>query len=204
MRFAALLPALVLAIPAAMAVEQPSYTVLRQYPAFEIRRYEPQVVAEVTVEGNAEDAGNAGFRILAGYIFGKNKGGRTAPMTAPVTQTPQKIAMTAPVAMAPAAPGAHTVRFVMPRGWRLDTLPEPEDRRIELREEPARTWAVIRYSGLWSEKRYREHLGKLKEAMAAESVAGYGEPVWARYDPPWTPWFMRRNEVWIETDPAPR
>jgi hypothetical protein len=204
MRICALLLTLALAAPAAMAVEQPAYTVLRQYPAFEIRRYEPQVVAEVNVPGDAEEAGNAGFRILAGYIFGRNKGARKIEMTAPVTQTPQKIAMTAPVAMAESAPGEHVVRFTMPREWRRDSLPEPEDRRISLREEPGRTWAVIRYSGLWSQKRYREHLAKLREAMAAEAVTGRGEPVWARYDPPWTPWFMRRNEVWIETDPAAR
>jgi hypothetical protein len=115
------------------------------------------------VNATADEAGNQGFRILAGYIFGQNKGARKIEMTAPVVQEPAKIAMTAPVAQS-AGPGGYVVQFSMPREWTLDTLPEPLDSRVTLRAIPARTFAVVSYSGTWSQDRYEEHLKKLKEA----------------------------------------
>jgi hypothetical protein len=112
----------------ALATEEPRHTVLRTGDTFEVRRYEPYLVAETLVTGSAEDARNQGFRLLAGYIFGKNKGAREIAMTAPVAQTPTRIAMT----------------------------------------EAGLRWR--------------------------------GEPAWAGYDPPWKPWFLRRNEIWLEVD----
>lgn len=187
------------AIPVVHAAEEPAYTVERQYELFEIRSYAPVLVAEVTVAGPAEDAGNRGFRILAGYIFGKNKGEREIAMTAPVTQTPEptKIAMTAPVMQA-ATDDAHTVQFMMPASFTLQTLPEPLDKRIRLKELPGKRYAVIRYSGFWSDANYNRHLEKLERATDAAGVVTYGEPVYARYDPPWVPWFLRRNEIWLQ------
>lgn len=184
----------------AQAIEEPAYTVERRYDAgFEIRAYAPVRVAEVTVAGPAEDAGNRGFRILAAYIFGENRGKREIAMTAPVTQTPEpvKIAMTAPVTQA-AAEGGYTVQFTMPASFTLDTLPEPLAPRIRLRQLPGKRYAVIRYSGFWSDANYRTHRDKLERATAAAGVETLGEPVYARYDPPWVPWFMRRNEIWLQ------
>jgi hypothetical protein len=183
----------------ALATDEPRYTVIRTEDAFEVRRYEPYLVAETLVEGSADEAGNQGFRVLAGYIFGKNKGAREIAMTAPVAQVPTKIAMTAPVAQSPGA-GGYVVQFAMPSGWTLETLPEPTNPAVRLRAVPARTVAVIRYSGTWSPERYTEHLGKLQEALARTGLRWRGEPVWARYDPPWKPWFLRRNEIWLELD----
>jgi len=185
-------------IPAAQAIEEPRYTVERQYDNFELRSYAPVLVAEVTVAGPADDAGNQGFRILAGYIFGKNKGEREIAMTAPVTQTPEptKIAMTAPVTQA-AADGGYTVQFTMPATFKLATLPEPLDARIRLKEIPGKRYAVIRYSGFWSDANYNSHLDKLERAVTAAGVATTGAPVYARYDAPWVPWFARRNEIWL-------
>ncbi len=196
----ALAIALATAIPTAQAIEEPAYTVERQYDSFELRTYAPMLVAEVTVAGPAEEAGNQGFRILAGYIFGKNKGEREIAMTAPVTQTPEptQIAMTAPVTQAATADSGYTVQFTMPAAFTLATLPEPLDTRIRLKEMPGRRYAVIRYSGFWSDANYNTHLEKLQRATDAAGVVTHGAPLYARYDPPWMPWFLRRNEIWLQ------
>ena len=183
----------------AMAVDELPYSVVRTSEAYEVRRIEPHLVAETLVAGDAAEAGNQGFRILAEYIFGGNKGARRIAMTAPVAQAPVKIAMTAPVAQS-AGPGGNVVQFAMPREWTLETLPEPNDPRVQLRAVPARTVAVVRYTGTWSQDRYDTHLQTLKTALARDGVKWHGEPVWARYDPPWMPWFMRRNEIWLDLD----
>jgi hypothetical protein len=190
---------LLMASGAALATEEPHYTVVRTAETFEVRHYEPYLVAETLVAGSADEAGTQGFRVLAGYIFGKNKGAREIAMTAPVVQTPTRIAMTAPVTQRPGA-GGYAVQFAMPPEWTLDTLPEPTDPAVSLRAVPARTVAVIRYSGTWSQERYAEHLAQLKGALAGAGLKWRGEPVWARYDPPWKPWFLRRNEIWLELD----
>ncbi len=182
-----------------MAIDEPRYTVVRSEEQFEVRRYEPYVVAETVVGATAEEAGNQGFRILAGYIFGGNKGARRIEMTAPLAQAPVRIAMTAPVAQSATA-GGYVIQFAMPREWTLKTLPEPNDPRVTLREIPARTIAVLAYSGTWSQSRYEEHLKKLQDALEKAGLSWHGAPMWARYDPPWKPWFWRRNEVMVELD----
>lgn len=183
----------------AMAIEEPRYEVVRQIDdQVELRRYAPYVVAEVVLEASAADAGNQAFPILAGYIFGKNKGERKLEMTAPVTQNaePVKMAMTAPVTQ-DAVAGGMRVQFVLPSDVTLDTAPEPLDARVRLREEPATLRVVIRYSGTWSQSNYAQHLAKLQAAVAAAGLATGGPPVLARYNGPMTPWFMRRNEIWL-------
>lgn len=182
-----------------MAIDEPPYSVVRADDTLEVRRYAPYLVAETLVNAPADEAGNQGFRILAGYIFGGNKGARSIAMTAPVALTPTKIAMTAPVAQG-ASDGGYLIQFAMPREWTLETLPEPTDPRVKRRAIPARTIAVIRYTGTWSQSRYDEHLKTLQEALAQRGLTWHGEPVWARYDPPWKPWFLRRNEIWLELD----
>lgn len=185
--------------PSALAIEEPRYEVLRPIDErIELRRYAPYVVAEVVVDAPSDDAGSQAFPILAGYIFGKNKGERRLEMTAPVTQTaqPVKMAMTAPVTQA-AVQGGVRVQFVLPAEVTLATAPEPLDPRVRLREEPAAVWAVIRYSGTWSAANTEEHLEALRTALAAAAIQTQGEPVWARYNAPMTPWFLRRNEIWL-------
>jgi hypothetical protein len=181
------------------AIEEPGYEITRQLGGVELRRYAPYVVAEVVMNTAAEDAGNQAFPILAGYIFGKNKGEKKLEMTAPVTQTaaPTRMDMTAPVTQQAAVPGGYLVQFVLPKSVTLATAPEPTDPRVRLRQVPAAQWAVIRYSGTWSQANYDEHLTQLKATLAAANVATQGEPVLARYDPPFKPWFLRRNEIWL-------
>ena len=180
------------------AIEEPRYEVIRQFDNVELRQYAPYVVAEVVLDATAEDAGSRAFPILAGYIFGKNKGDKQFAMTAPVTQTaaPVKMEMTAPVTQA-AVPGGMRVQFVLPEGVTLESAPDPLDPQVQLRLVPASQWATIRYSGTWSQANYDEHLGKLQAALAAAGVATQGQPVLARYNAPFTPWFMRRNEIWL-------
>ena len=185
--------------PMANAIEEPKYAVVRQYDGFEIREYAPYLVAEVVVPGPADEAGNQGFRILAGYIFGKNKGERKISMTAPVTQAPApaKIEMTAPVTQA-AVNGGYVVQFTMPSEYTLDTLPEPLDAQVKLKEVSGGRFAVIRYSGTWSEGNYKQHLEKLERGLEAAGLRTTGSPIYSRYNAPFVPWFMRRNEVWLK------
>lgn len=185
--------------PMASAIEEPKYTVVRQYDGFEIREYAPYLVAEVVVPGPADEAGNQGFRILAGYIFGKNKGERKIAMTAPVAQAPApaKIEMTAPVTQA-AANGGYVVQFMMPSEYTLETLPEPLDPQVKLKEIAGARFAVIRYSGTWSERNYKEHLEKLERGVEAAGLRTTGSPIYSRYNAPFVPWFMRRNEIWLK------
>jgi hypothetical protein len=183
----------------ASAIEEPKYTVVRQYDDFEVRDYAPYLVAEVVVPGPAEEAGNRGFRILAGYIFGKNKGERRISMTAPVTQAPvpARIEMTAPVSQSAVGDG-YVVQFKMPAEYSLETLPEPLDPQVKLKKVPGGRFAVIRYSGSWSEGNYAEHLARLERSVAAAGLQTSGSPVYSRYDAPYVPWFMRRNEIWLK------
>ncbi len=200
-----LLAALLLAATASttMAIEEPSYEVMKRLDdQTELRRYAPYVVAEVVLNAPASEAGSLAFPILAGYIFGKNKGERKLEMTAPVTQSadPVKLAMTAPVTQ-DAVTGGTRVQFVLPKSVTLATAPEPLDARVRLREEPAVSRAVIRYSGTWSQANFDEHLAQLQSALAAAGIATQGQPVLARYNGPMTPWFLRRNEIWLTLKP---
>ena len=180
------------------ATEEPDYQVVRQLEGVEVRQYAGYAVAEVVVAGPAAEAGNQAFPILAGYIFGKNKGERKFAMTAPVTQVaaPVKLEMTAPVTQT-AAPGGFVVQFVLPKGVTVASAPEPLDARVQLREVVPAQVAVIRYSGFWSASNDQEHLAKLQAALRAADLTWTGEPVYARYNAPFTPWFMRRNEIWL-------
>ena len=180
------------------AIEEPSFTVVKKIGEVEIRQYAPFVVAEVTVNTNANDAGSQAFPILAGYIFGKNKGEKKMAMTAPVIQspTPVKLEMTAPVTQT-AVPGGFVVQFVLPKTVTLATAPEPLDARVKLREMPSASWAVITYSGFWSQSNFEENLTTLRAVLKTADIAVQGEPVLSRYNGPLTPWFMRRNEVWL-------
>ncbi len=187
------------------ATEEPDFNIIRELEKdIELRQYAAYLVAEVEVPGPASEAGNQAFPILAGYIFGKNKGERKLAMTAPVTQAavPVKLEMTAPVTQTAVASG-FLVQFVLPKDVTLATAPEPLDARIKLREVPPSRMAVIRYSGFWSDANYSEHLAKLQAALRAADLVPTGQAVYSRYNAPFTPWFMRRNEIWLRLADAP-
>lgn len=181
-----------------MAIEEAAYEVVLHEGSFEIRDYKPQVLAETIVDGSLEGAGNKAFRPLFRYISGDNRTRTKIAMTAPVAQEPrsEKIAMTAPVGQQRVESG-WAVSFLMPAEYTLETLPLPLNPAVTLRGVPARRVAVVRYSGFWSEKRYIEHKHKLEAWLQARNLRSVGEPIWARYNPPFRPWFMRRNEILI-------
>jgi hypothetical protein len=184
-----------------MAIEEPEFQVVSKTEDYEVRSYGAVLVAETKVDASFEDAGNKAFRILADYIFGGNKSKTKISMTAPVSQTAsttsEKIAMTAPVSQSKTANG-FLVQFTMPKTYTMETLPTPNDARVELRSIPARTVAVYSYSGSWSEERYQKKLAIFLEALKKNSVKVVGEPVLARFNSPFQLWFLRRNEIWLE------
>ena len=185
---------------AAMAIEEPAYEVLLETKYYEVRRYQPYIVAEVDVDEDFKRAGNTAFRVLAGYIFGDNEPQQKMAMTAPVESSKGvRMNMTAPVtAQAGDGEGPYTYAFVMERKYTIDTLPKPDNPEIRLVQRPERVMAVHRYSGGWSEARYQEHEKILLEALATDRVDVRGRPVFARYTAPFTPWFLRRNEIMVE------
>ncbi|MCE9614745.1 MAG: heme-binding protein [Lentisphaerae bacterium] len=180
-----------------MAVEEAKYTVVERDGRFELRDYAPQVLAETLVDGSLEDAGNQAFGRLFRYISGANQTHAKLAMTAPVSQESSvKIPMTAPVSQV--ATGTHwAVSFMMPTGMTVETLPTPNDPAITLHVVPARRMAAVRYSGTWSERGYTRNQTALEDWITAKGLVVVGEPVWARYNPPFTPWFWRRNEILI-------
>lgn len=192
--------------PAAADYEEPAYAVLGDTDLYELRSYRSYLVAEVTVGGDFGDAGNTAFRILANYIFGDNSAAESMQMTAPVESRPAddgvEMAMTVPVISSTADTEGYVYGFVMERKYSLETLPRPNDERITIREVPARTMAVHRFSGFWSERNYRKHETLLLSALTTDNVRTRGAPMFARYNAPFTPWFLRRNEVMIEVEPA--
>jgi hypothetical protein len=190
-----------LATSTAMAIEEPDFAVLKHDGAFELRDYAPYLVAETRVEADFERAGNVAFRRLFGYISGDNTARQKIAMTAPVTQSRsagrgEKIAMTAPVAQQADGMG-YRVAFIVPAKYTLDTVPQPSDPTVEIRAVPAQLVAAWRYSGRWTAANYQQHEAELRRAMAARDLEATGEPVLARYNPPFMPSFLRRNEVLI-------
>lgn len=184
-----------------MALEQPRYRVLERARPFEIREYEPYIIAEVTVAGSFLDAGNEAFGRLGGYIFGANKGRSGISMTAPVAQQKagqsKKISMTSPVVQQK-QDDSWRVSFMMPSEYGLETLPVPLDPSIRFSKVPARTMAVIVFSGGWSDRNFRRRTDQLMRYIADRGHKLAGEPVVARYNPPFVPPFFRKNEIQIE------
>lgn len=184
---------------AAMAVEEPKFVSVKKVGTIELRDYPALIAAEVTVGGTRAEASNAGFRLLAGYIFGGNTRKQSIEMTAPVVQKGQaseKIVMTAPVIMNDTN-GQWIVRFIMPSGYTMETLPEPNDPKVRLVPVVPVRMAVIRFSGLAREGDVESNTKTLQQFISSEKLNATGSASLARYDPPWTLWFMRRNEIMI-------
>ncbi len=167
----------------ASSAEEPPHRVVSKDGDFEVRDYPALTIAEVTVDADRNAAGNAGFRKLAGFIFGGNASG-------------QKIAMTAPVIEASAG-GGWTVRFVMPQGFTPASLPRANDPSIRFGEEPPARYAVLRFSGFAEDGATEAQTRELERRMQAKGLAPAGPPLIAQYNPPWIPGFMRRNEIMI-------
>ena len=174
---------------AAHAADEPPHTLVLEDGAIQIRDYASMIMAEIEVSGDMARAGNAGFRPLANYIFGGNQA-RTGGS--------DEIAMTAPVTQSMSGNDSWRVAFVMPAQWTMESLPTPEDPNVTLSERPARRMAAIRFSGGPNADRFAAKSEELRAWLSAQDYQIIGEPVYARYDPPWIPTIFRRNEVMLE------
>ena len=203
-----------------MAIEEPKYTLIEKSDNIELREYEPKIIAEVTVSGSMDEVGSKGFRLIADYIFGHNTtaagSNKEISMTAPVTIKPtsEKIAMTAPVILhqqsqAQAEPSSDNKQasitgntwkmyFVMPSEYSLEALPTPNNSAVTLKKIPASHYAVIRFSGFTGEQKVAKKTAELTAWLKKKSISPTGTPELARYNPPWTLPFWRRNEIMIE------
>ena len=184
-----------------LSIEEISYTLLKKNGKFELRDYASHILAETVVDGNFEEAGKKAFNRLFRYISGDNRSRRKKSKTAPASQEEkgEKISMTAPVEQRPTQ-GRWAVSFMMPAFYTLETLPEPEDPLITLRQVPGRQMAAVRYSGFWSERSYQRNKRDLESWIDDQGFIIVGDPVWARYNSPFTLWFLRRNEILIPVD----
>tara|TARA_X000000368_G_scaffold395116_1_gene362292 strand:- start:756 stop:1430 length:675 start_codon:yes stop_codon:yes gene_type:complete len=185
------------------ALEEPKYSVLKEYENFEIRNYDSYLVAEVDIEGSYNKTGNEAFRILAGYIFGDNQSSTKMNMTAPVEseaiQPSERMNMTAPVFSNKNVNG-YTYRFVMESKYTQETLPVPNNSKIRITEIKDRVMAVISFSGRWSQKNFEKHEQILVNDLKNEGIGVASEAIYARYNAPFTPWFLRRNEIMFEIE----
>jgi hypothetical protein len=181
-------------------IETPKYTVVSEHSGYEVREYAPYIRAEVTREGDFRETMYGGFEEVGGYIFGANTRQSKIAMTAPVLHEAegQKIAMTAPVLHeAQAGTGKYTLAFVMPSAYRIEDLPTPNNPNVKLREVPRQRYAVLSFGGYATERRTEKKMQKLLEELKKDGRVPAGSPILAQYDPPWTPLWMRHNEIQV-------
>ena len=184
-----------------MALEKPKYKLLKKEGRFELREYEPYLASRITVRAcDYNEAANRGFRPLANYIFGGNISEDKIAMTAPVTaqSKSEKIAMTSPVTVS--GDGEYTVEFLIPSKYTLDTLPKPLDDKVCFYQHSSRSMAVVRFSGRFNQSNFEKYIRLLRKWIREEGLKEKGEPTIAGYDPPFTPWFLKHNEVMMEID----
>jgi len=187
-----------------MATDEPDFNLILKEDRFEIREYAPKIIAQIEVFGDFDQASSKGFKVLADYIFGNNKskdGNSRIEMTAPVEMEPlpQKIDMTRPV-LTEGNDNTWIVSFIMPNEFTLETLPEPNDKNIKILSIPKEKYAVIVFSGLVRESSYLEKENLLIQFIEENKLKTSGEIKIARYNPPWTLPFFRRNELMIKVN----
>lgn len=182
---------LLLDVTHAMAIEEPAFTVVASHDGIEYRQYEAYMVAATLIAGenDRDTASNQGFRRLFKYISGDNTPNQSISMTAPVQQTPTA--------------GGWKVGFVVPAEFSQDTVPTPASADVSIETVPPRLMAVIRYSGRWTDKNLKQHTDELLQKLSAAGIAADGAVVSAAYNAPFTPPFMRRNEVMVAVDRVP-
>jgi len=185
-----------------MATDEPEFRLILKVDKFEIREYSPKIIAQIEVFGDFDDASSKGFKILADYIFGNNTsadGNSRIEMTAPVEMEPlpQKINMTKPV-LTEGSDNNWIVSFIMPNEFTLATLPKPNNKSIKILSLPKEKYAVIVFSGLVRESSYLEKERSLNQFIKEKELKASGEIKIARYNPPWTLPFFRRNELMIK------
>lgn len=169
-------------------VEQQRYSVVELVDGgVEVREYPEHHVVSVDVRADIRNAGNLGFRPLVNYISGFNS-------------SSQNIAMTAPVLQSPMGSGQHRVSFVLPHQPGDVEWPEPVDSQLQLEKRPPCLVAALRFRGSWSQELAESKRVELLGVLESSAYKAVSEPFFARYNPPTTPGFMRRNEVLVEVE----
>ena len=164
-------------------IETYSYDVTKKYDAFEIRNYEASLFTYVKLSGNKyRDESSKGFSILAGYIFGGN-------------DKNEKIAMTSPVAMS--LEDSMTMMFMVPKKFKKETVPKPDQSEIKFQEEPKKTVAAIAFSGWANDEKIEKYKQKLKSALDAKEIPYTNRFFFLGYNPPYEI-FNRKNEIIVE------
>jgi DNA gyrase inhibitor GyrI len=158
--------------------ESAPYKVVKRDGHFELRDYPPLVIAETPMRG-----ADGSFMRLFHFIDGKNA-------------AQQKIPMTTPVFFSGEATNA-TMAFVLPKDMATNQAPKPNEPSVVIREIPGGQFAVLRFSGGRNADNETNTLEQLKTWMAAHKLSPVGPPIYAYFDPPWTPTFFRRNEVML-------
>lgn len=196
------------------SVKTPEYSIIEKREGYEVRSYKPYLTAQVEVSGTYNKALNEGFRVLADYIFGNNTKQTAIAMTAPVTEgRSEKLAMTAPVVvkdnekLAMTAPviessneTSRIISFVMPFEYTLETLPKPNNPRIEIVPQEARKVAVLRFAWFRGGERVARKKQELLLLLERDSVTIKGDPEYAGYNAPFTAPWLNRNEVMVEIE----
>ncbi len=201
----------VIGLQSAMAIEEPSYKTLVQEGNLQVRLYEPRLSAVTRLSGDMDQASNQGFRRIADFIFRSNTPPKTS--NSGTDASAEKIAMTAPVIVQPeTVEPTHSsykntqswaVEFVMPKQYTVESLPRPINPQVQITEVPAKTYAVLTYTGLNTQSKVQEQIDSLQAWIQSKGWSALGPAQLARYDPPWTLPFWRRNEIWIEIKPLP-
>lgn len=177
---------------AAMAIEEPRYTVLMSEPPFELRRYAAFTVAQTQINGDFDAASRSGFRRIAAYIFGDNLQAEAGAQ--------RKISMTAPVTVVPEAEGWR-VHFVMPSAETLQSLPQPLNPQVQLRAVAAHEVVSVRFGGFTTQASIQAQTERLRAWAKTQQLSLSPVAQVARYNDPFTlPW-NRRNEILIERLP---
>jgi effector-binding domain-containing protein len=162
-------------------IEMLSYKIIQRSGSIEVREYSTALLAEVDVMGEREKAINAGFRVLADYIFGNNQPRKSIAMTAPVSQTQEG--------------NLWKVTFTMPSVYNLENLPKPNNPGVKIISRPPYRAVVIKFSGFWTKNNLQKHLAQLENYVKSNQLKTIGESVYLFYNPPWTLPFLRRNEI---------
>ena len=163
--------------------EKLGYQVIEDLSGFEIRLYSPHILVSTSESGSMSSAGTQAFRRLANYIFGGNNSGRSIAMTAPVLQAPKET--------------GFITSFVMPASMTIDQMPSTSDQSLTFSEQPGGKFAVVSFSGLANQALFDSKAKWLSDKLGAMGVEAAGPAIFARYDGPWTPFFLRHNEVLI-------
>jgi hypothetical protein len=187
------------------SLEEPSYVVTEKRDGYEVRMYDPYIVAETVVNSSEYNRDlNQGFRAVAGYIFGDNTSAEKISMTTPVLEQPgdrsEKIAMTVPVLEDQSDNATRTVAFVLPSKYTLDTLPTPNNSNVSLRAVDGRKVAALRFTWYGTPDRVASKKAQLLEQLQRDGLTAISEPQAAFYNPPLSMPLVLRNEILIEVE----